>query len=132
MEKKNNRPVDRIKQLAQFYVDHKVFRGVTMFERACGFSQFYVKNLCQTVHGNPGVDTIATIYRKFKVVSLEWLVLGEGKMFTVSDDEAVRIAKDSTCDFKKEEKIRKVLNNKLLKGMTREEKMELMQRILDE
>ena len=132
MAKKQNRPADRIKHLAQWYIDHKVFRGINTFEKACGFSERYVKNICATEHGNPGVETIANIVRRFKDVSLQWLVLGDGKMFTVDDNTAIRHAKDATADLKKEDKIRSVLNNKALKGMTREEKMDLVQRILDE
>lgn len=132
MEKKDNRSADRIKQLAQFYVDNKVLRGVTAFEGVCGLSQFYIKNLCATVHGNAGVDTIAKIYNTFKGINLHWLVLGEGKMFLCSTEEAIRYGRDACADYKKESKVRSVLNSKVLKGMTREEKLELMQRILDE
>lgn len=131
-EMKKNRPVDRIKALAQFYIDHKAIRSMRVFEDACGLSQRYIKNLYLTEHGNPGVETVAQIYRAFKGINLEWLVLGDGKMFKVDDDTAIRFAKDATADLKKEDKIRSVLNNKALKGMTREEKMDLVQRILNE
>ena len=131
MEKENvqNRPADRIRQLAQWYIDHKVFRGMATFEGASGLSARYVKNLCGTTHGNPGVDTIASIYKTFRGVSLEWLVLGDGEMFTVSEDDAVRYGKDAVADFEKEAKVRSILNNKKLKGMTREEKLALMRKI---
>ena len=132
MEKDRNRPADRIKQLAQFYVDHKVFRGVNVFEGVCGLSKRYIKNLCATEHGNPGVDTIIKIYRTFEGINLHWLVLGDGDMFTVSDDNAVRYGLEASLDYKKEQKVRSVMNNKILKGMTREEKMELMERILND
>ena len=130
MEKKNERPVDRIRQLSKFYISHKVFRGENTFESACGLSYRYVKNLCLTKHGNPGVDTIVKIYRTFRGVSLEWLVLGEGEMFTVSEEEALRAARDATDVLKKEKSIRSVLNSRQLKGMTYEEKMELVWRVL--
>lgn len=132
MAKNQNRPVDRIRALAQFYIDHKVIRSVRVFEEACGLSQRYIKNLYLTEKGNPGVETIAQIVRKFNGINLEWLVLGEGKMFNVDDNTAIRYAKDATADFKKEDKIRAVLKNKVLQGMTREEKLELVQRVLED
>ena len=132
MAKKNNRAADRIMELANFYIDNKVMRGQHSFEGACGLSKRYIKNICMTEHGNPGVDTIAKIYNTFKVVNLHWLVLGEGKMFTVSKEEALRAGRDACGDFDKEDKIRKLLNNKALKGMTREEKLELVERVLND
>ena len=132
MEKKENRSADRIKQLAQFYISHKVFRSLQTFEAACGLSRFYIKNLCATVHGNAGVDTIVKIYNTFNGINLYWLVLGEGKMFTIDTEEAIRAARDATENVKKETKIRNLLNNKVLKGMSREEKLELMQRVLND
>lgn len=132
MEKKEERTADRIKKLAQFYIDHKVFRGMNMFEEACGLSGRYVKNLCATVHGNPGVDTIASIYRTFRGVNLYWLVLGEGEMFTIDEEEAARAGRDATDEFKKKAKIRSMLNNKTLKDMTREEKIEFVKQVLED
>jgi len=132
MEKKEDRPADRLKQLAQWYIDHKVFRGMNMFEEACGLSERYVKNLCATVKGNPGVDSIAKVYQTFRGVSLHWLVLGEGDMFTVDEDEALRAGRDATDEFKKKAKIRSMLNNKTLKGMTREEKIEFVKYVLED
>lgn len=85
-----------------------------------------------TEHGNPGVDTIAKIYKTFKVVSLHWLVLGEGEMFTVSDEEAISAGRSACADFDKESKIRSMMRSKVLKGMTREEKMELVERVLND
>lgn len=130
-QKKEGRTADRIRQLAQWYIDHGVFRGMATFEEVCGLSARYVKNLCATVHGNPGVDTIASIYRTFSGVSLHWLVLGEGEMFTVSDEEAERAGRDATDEQKKMAKIRTMLNSKTLKGMTREEKLEFVKYVLD-
>ena len=132
MEKKENRSADRIKQLAQFYISHKVFRSLQTFEEACGLSKFYIKNLCATVHGNAGVDTIAKIYRTFKGVNLHWLVLGEGAMFDVSEVEAIRNAQIACEDVKKEAKIKNLLNSKVLKGMTREEKLDFVDKLLNE
>lgn len=131
MEKKTNRPADRIRELAQFYVSHKVFRGVKTFEAVCGLSKFYVKNISATTHGNPGVDIIAKIYKTFPGVSLYWLVLGEGEMLTVSEDEAVRAARDACAGYNKESKINSILNNKILKDMSREEKLDFVDKLLN-
>lgn len=130
MERKANRPADRIKALADFYISMKVFRGMKTFEEACGLSPRYVRNICATTHGNPGVDTIVKIYRTFRGINLEWLVLGEGDMFTVSEEEAIRAGRDATDELKKEEKVRSVLQSKAIRDMTMEEKLELVKRVL--
>lgn len=130
MERKLNRPADRIKALADFYIAKKVFRGMKTFEEACGLSPRYVRNICATTHGNPGVDTIVKIYRTFRGINLEWLVLGDGDMFTVSEEDAIRAGRDATDELKKEEKVRSVLQSKAIRDLTMEEKLELVKRVL--
>lgn len=132
MKKNNNRPIDRIRELCQFYIDNKVIRGQQSFEGVCGLSKRYIKNLYMTENGNPGVDTIAKIYNTFKGVNLHWLVLGEGEMFTIDKEEAISAGREACGDYDKEAKLKNLLNNKLLKGMTREEKMDLIERLLDD
>ena len=102
MEKKEKteRPVDRIRQLARWYIDNGAITSVKSFEIAAGLSSNYIKNLYQTEKGNPGVDTVAKIYRTFAGVSLKWLVLGEGKMFTIPDEKALENARDAVRDYK--------------------------------
>ena len=85
----NNRSVDRIKQLCDWLIENKVIKTVYAFEKVCGLSNHYIKNLSATKKGNAGVDTIARIYDVFHAVNLEWLVCGTGKMFKVrgTDEE---------------------------------------------
>lgn len=59
-----------------------------MFEKMCGISNYYIRNICATEKGNPGVDIIAKIYTTFPSVSLEWLVLGKGSMLKNKNEEA--------------------------------------------
>ena len=92
MTMNEERPIDRIKKLAQWYIDHDALSGMKAFEVSAGLSPAYVKNLHLTKVGNPSVDAVAKIYRTFKGVSLKWLVLGEGDMFTVPEDEAIKNA----------------------------------------
>lgn len=125
-----NRPVDRIKQLAQWYKAKGVISSINMFEEVCGFSKNYIKNLHETKIGNPSVDVIAKIYKTFSGVSLHWLVLGEGDMFTVSELEVISAGNQAVKDCVKSKKVRKLLNNKVLNGMTREEKLELIEKLL--
>ena len=89
MEKETNRPVDRIRQLSDWLITNKVLKTVYAFEKICGLSKHYIKNLAATEKGNAGVDTIAKIYDVFPYVSLEWLVCGTGRMFRIkgTDDE---------------------------------------------
>lgn len=89
MEKLNDRPVDRIKQLSSWLVENEVLKSTYAFEKVCALSKYYIKNLAATEKGNAGVDTIAKIYERFPAVNLEWLVCGTGKMFKVrgTDEE---------------------------------------------
>lgn len=91
MENKE-RPIDRIRQLADWLIEHNVIRSLVKFEEVCGLSKNYVKNLSATGKGNPGVDTIASIYDAFPSVSLKWLIAGKGSMFT-SRNEAELVEK---------------------------------------
>lgn len=89
MEQREIRPVDRISQLAQWLIDNEVLKSSYAFEKVCGLSRFYIRNLNATEKGNAGVDTIAKIYDIFPQINLEWLVTGKGKMFKIkgTDDE---------------------------------------------
>lgn len=129
MENKE-RPIDRIKTLIRWYLDHNAIKSVNVFEYVCGFSKNYVRNLAATKVGNPSIEAVASICRTFKGVNLHWLVLGEGDMFTVSDEEAISNALAATMDYTKEMKIKKLLDSKLLKGLTKQEKMELFDRLM--
>lgn len=81
------RPVDRIRSLADWMIEHKVLKSHYAFEKVCGLSTYYLRNLSATEKGNPGVDTICKIYTTFPHVNLEWLVTGEGRMFRQKNDE---------------------------------------------
>ena len=89
MEQREIRPVDRLNQLMQWLVDNEVLKSSYAFEKVCGLSKFYLRNLSATEKGNPGVDTIAKIYDVFPQINLEWVVTGKGKMFKIrgTDEE---------------------------------------------
>lgn len=89
MEQREIRPVDRLSQLMQWLVDNEVLKSSYAFEKVCGLSKFYLRNLSATEKGNPGVDTIAKIYDVFPQINLEWVVTGKGKMFRIkgTDEE---------------------------------------------
>ena len=105
------RPIDRIKQLAQWYIDHDALSGMKAFEVSAGLSPAYIKNLHLTKVGNPGVDAVVKIYRTFKGVSLEWLVLGEGDMFTIPEEEAIKNAMEASKEYMIEGHMRRLLKN---------------------
>lgn len=87
MEKE--RPIDRIKALAQWLIEHKVIKSMYAFEKVCNLSKRYVKNLSVTEKGNPSVEVVAQIYEVFPSLNLEWMVTGKGKMWkgNGTDDE---------------------------------------------
>ncbi len=89
MEDNTNRTVDRIYALAQWLIDKNALKSVYAFEKLCGLSKLYIRNLRATEKGNPGVDTIAKIYDALPSVSLEWLVTGRGRMFKKKDEKEV-------------------------------------------
>lgn len=111
MTMNEERPIDRIKKLAQWYIDHDALSGMKAFEVSAGLSPAYVKNLHLTKVGNPSVDAVAKIYRTFKGVSLEWLVLGEGDMLTVPEDEAIKNAMEASKEYMIEGHMRRLLKN---------------------
>lgn len=81
MENKKERSVDRIKEFVKWLIDHNIVKSEMAFERVCGLSNRYIKNLLATEKGNAGADTIAAIYEVFPTVSVKWLVTGKGGMF---------------------------------------------------
>ena len=89
MSENENRPIDRVYALAQWMVEHKALKSVYAFEKLCGLSNLYIRNLRATEKGNTGVDTIAKIYDAVPSVSLEWLVMGRGRMFKKKDEKEI-------------------------------------------
>ena len=87
MSENTNRPVDRIRQLADWLIANEVLKSMYAFEKICNLSKHYVKNLSATEKGNCGIDTVANIYEVFPSVNLEWLVCGKGKMFKLKGDD---------------------------------------------
>lgn len=81
------RPIDRIKTLAQWLIDHKVIKSMYAFEKVCKLSKRYVKNLSVTEKGNPSVEVVAQIYEVFPAMNLEWMITGKGKMWKPSGTE---------------------------------------------
>ena len=114
MKDKNDltRPIDRIKAIAQFYIDNGALASMKNFEEACDLSSNYVKNLSATQKGNPGVDVVAKIYRTFKGISLNYIILGEGDMFTIPWKEALDAAKEIGENYKLTRSIRRMLKDK--------------------
>ena len=89
MENDNERPIDRIKQVADWLTEKKIVKSVNAFERVCGLSHLYIRNLSATEKGNPGMDVAAKIYAAFPSLNLEWLVTGKGKMWKKKEDDAL-------------------------------------------
>lgn len=106
------RPIDRIKAIAQFYIDNGALASMKNFEEACNLSSMYVKNLSATQKGNPGVDVVAKIYRTFRGISLNYIILGEGDMFTIPWKEALDAAKEIGENYKLTRSIRRMLKDK--------------------
>lgn len=106
------RPIDRIKAIAQFYIDNGALASMKNFEEACNLSSMYVKNLSATQKGNPGVDVVAKIYRTFRGISLNYIILGEGDMFTIPWKEALDAAKEIGENYKLQRSIKRMLKDK--------------------
>ena len=135
------RPIDRIRALADWLIEKKVVKSITQFENVCGMSPKYIRNLRATEKGNPGVETIAGIYDVFPSVSLKWLVTGKGGMFPPSknEDELVEkmrldiIAREVLALTTDKNNIRDALELTLKHhkdDLTAEEKIALLERLL--
>ena len=127
---KNSRPVDRIWELSKWLVDKRVLKSRAAFERLCGFSDRYIKNLYYTENGNPGVDTIASIYKIFPAVSLEWLVAGENDMMGgMNEDEFLSEMRNSVSKFDVNNNVRKAMKSKVISNLTMEERLALIEEL---
>lgn len=123
-ETDRERPIDRIRAIAQFYIDHGALASMRNFEEACDLSVMYVKNLSATEKGNPGVDVVAKIYRTFRGISLEYIVLGEGKMFTIPEREALGAAEKVGKDYLVARSMRR-----MLKDRSKEELLDILEHL---
>lgn len=140
MKQNTERPVDRIRAFADWLVANHVIKSIARFEEACGLSKNYIKNLMATEKGNPGVETIAAIYDVFPGVSLKWLVVGKGSMFT-SRNEA-EVIERMRLDLASHEVIRATTEKKDIKealkkalvdykdDLSAEEKIALLEKLL--
>ena len=120
----DERPIDRIKKLAQWYIDKKALPSMKAFELSCGLSEAYIKNMYETIKGNTGVDSIAKIYKTYKSVSLEWLVLGEGEMLTTSEEEAIANAKEASKGYSA-----LLFMQRMMKKMSKEELKAIIEKL---
>lgn len=95
-----NRPIDRIKEMIQWLIDHKVIKSVSSFEKICSLSRRYVRNLYMTEKGNPGIEIVAQIYEMFPYLNLEWMVTGKGDMWKIkgTDEEVAKKIKMQLFD----------------------------------
>lgn len=135
-----NRPIDRIKALTAWLIEHGVIKSIRQFEEICGLSRHYVRNLSATEKGNPGVDIIASIFEAFPSVSLKFLITGKGKMFAAKDEaelaERMRldiVSKEVLHSAKGKKDIKEALKSALLDhkdDLSAEEKIALLERLL--
>lgn len=139
MEKKE-RPIDRVKEFVNWVVENDVVKTEIAFERICGFSKHYIKNLCGSEKGNVGVDTIAAIYERFPSINVKWFVTGKGGMFGNRSMEGLADAlRSELIEYqvntakKDSENIHETLN-KVLKehknNLTAEEKVALLEKLI--
>ena len=84
---KDERPIDRIRQLVDWLIENRIVKSMSAFEKVCGLSHHYIRNLSATEKGNPGIDVAAKIYTVFPTLNLEWLVVGNGRMWKKKDDD---------------------------------------------
>lgn len=87
MEDKKERAIDRIKMFVEWLIENKVVKSELAFERTCGLSNHYIKNLLSSRGGNVGCDTVAAIYDKFPAMNIKWVVTGKGGMFGTKNAE---------------------------------------------
>lgn len=141
MEEKKGRSVDRIKEFVNWLVEHDVVKSEMAFERTCGLSNHYIKNLLASRGGNVGVDTVAAIYDKFPALNIKWVVTGKGGMFGTKNAEKmieqmrldmiaaeVLEASEGNEESVKEALKRVLQDNK--KALSAEEKVALLERLL--
>lgn len=81
--KVNERAIDRLDEFCKWCIDQKLVKSRSDFEVKCGMGRAYLRNsLAASNKGNIGADVMASVKRTFPMLSLDWLVLGDGNMLT--------------------------------------------------
>ena len=79
----NERSIDRLYAFCKWCVANKLVHSLRDFELQCGLAKGYIRNSAlPTNKGSIGADVMASVKRAFPMLSLDWLVLGEGNMVT--------------------------------------------------
>lgn len=83
MEKE--RSIDRLYIFCKWCIENDLVHSLRDFELQCGLAIGYIRNSAlPTNKGSIGADVIASVKRAFPMLSLDWLVLGEGNMVTTT------------------------------------------------
>ena len=96
--------INRIEELHEALAERNLCKGRNNFEESIGVSHGWLtakinkNNKCKDRDIDVNVGTVASIKEKYPLVSVEWLVMGEGKMFVepsgnLTFDEAETTAK---------------------------------------
>lgn len=81
----NERSIDRLYAFCKWCVENGLANSLRDFEMQCGLAIGYIRNSSlPTNKGSIGADVMASVKRAFPMLSLDWLVLGEGNMVTTT------------------------------------------------
>lgn len=81
----NERSIDRLYAFCMWCIDNNLVHSLRDFEVQCGLAIGYIRNSAlPTNKGSIGADVMASVKRAFPMLSLDWLVLGEGNMVTTT------------------------------------------------
>ena len=79
----NERSIDRLYAFCKWCIENNLVHSLRDFEAQCGLAIGYVRNsMLPSNKGSIGADVMASVKRAFPMLSLDWLVLGEGNIVT--------------------------------------------------
>ena len=113
------RPIDRLKEFAEYLKKTRKVQNIAKFEAKCGIANKYIVNSVNQ-NGNIRAGTLSLIYNAFPCINLTWLVTGEGNMIidkeqndevSKLDAENKRLKSDYDAMSKKYEEMAIRLNN---------------------
>jgi len=96
-ENKEQRPIDRLHDFAEWCKEERLVPSIYAFEKECGLSIKYLTNAAQ-LKGNVSSDIILRIYRRFPQLNVAWVVTGEGQMTGTANETPYKAAYKAKCE----------------------------------
>ncbi len=92
MAAKEEKVIERLIRFADWCKKGNLCRSRSDFERECGLSHNYLYNSMLNSKSSVGTDQIRSIYARFPMLNLTWVITGKGAMISHTPDIGYREA----------------------------------------